>query len=46
MNTVKIAYNEAWNIDASKYTQSAVKKFALLFKTMHFKNMYEMNIFN
>ena len=40
MNSVKIAYDEAWNIEANKYTQSAVKEFISLFKTAHFQNMF------
>ena len=39
MNSVKIVYDEAWNIEANKYTQS-VKEFISLFKTAQFQNMF------
>ena len=39
MNSAKIVYDEAWNTEASKYTQ-AVKESILLFKTILFQNMF------
>ena len=39
MNSVKIPYDEAWNIEANKYTQ-AVKEFISLLKAEHFQSMF------
>ena len=40
MDSVKAAFDEAWNVDAYKYIQAAGKEFESLFRTNHFRNMY------
>ena len=43
MNSVKILYDEAWNIEDNKYTQ-AVKEFISLLKVAHFQNIIWLNM--